>query len=433
MFGRPKKSDGFEWHKYIRTSVRLRRERRRERVLEARRLAAEQAQAAGVALAQGSRAAGAALAQGSLIAGSAIAEGSKVAGAAAWAAALSGLAALGRGLLLAGAWALSIAAGRRLAIAAQPLTARLAQPNIGGPVAIAGAIALGIGIGRVRGSGLDGEAMVTLAIGALLLAASLPLLTNLLGLRMPSLALARLGVSPQTALTGAGVAAVALALAWIATGSHTPLADLGGGKPAAASLQGRAEAVAGDVLRVGNATVRLAGIEAPESQQSCGPPNRRSRCGAAARAALARLVDGRAVTCTTSGTDATGRPLAFCKRGNLDINAELVRQGHVFAETGLFASYASHEREARSAKAGVWASGDVERPAEFRAKLWEEAKRRAPDGCPIKGRITGGARIYVLPWSPDYERGRIQKARGERWFCSEQEAVAAGWKPAVRG
>ena len=185
---------------------------------------------------------------------------------------------------------------------------------------------------------------------------------------MPSLALARFGVSPQTALTGVGVAAVAVVLAWIATGSQTPLADLGSGKPAVAPLQGRAEAVAGDLLRVGGTTVRLAGIEAPESQQACGTPNRRSRCAAAARTALARLVEGRAVSCTASGADSTGRPLATCKRGNLDINAELVRQGHVFAESGLFASYTGLEREARAAKAGVWATGEAERPAEFRAK-----------------------------------------------------------------
>ena len=110
-----------------------------------------------------------------------------------------------------------------------------------------------------------------------------------------------------------------------------------------------------------------------------------------------------------------------------------MRQGHAFAASGLFASYSGLEREARTAKAGMWAGGEAERPSEFRAKVWEEAKRRAPDGCPIKGLVTGRERVYVLPWSPDYERGRIQKARGERWFCSEQEALAAGWKPAVRG
>ena len=200
MFGRPKKPDGFEWHKYIRTSIRLRRERRRERVLDARRAAAEQAHAAGAALAQGSRAAGAALAQGS-----------RAAGAAAWAGALSGLGTAWLVAQAAGelAWSAALAARRRLAIWAQPLTVWLARPNIGGPIALAGAIALGTGIGRARGAGLDGEVLITLTIGFVLLAASLPLLSSLIGLRMPSLA--RLGVSPRTACIGVAVAAIAMA------------------------------------------------------------------------------------------------------------------------------------------------------------------------------------------------------------------------------
>jgi len=149
--------------------------------------------------------------------------------------------------------------------------------------------------------------------------------------------------------------------------------------------------------------------------------------------ALGKLVNGRTLACTVSGSDSAGRPLATCTRGQLDIGGELVRQGHAFAGSGLFAGYAGFERQARHSKLGIWAAGDVERPAEFRAKVWDEAKRRAPDGCPIKGLVTGEGRVYVLPWSPDYDRGRIQKVRGERWFCSEREAEAAGFKPAARG
>jgi endonuclease YncB( thermonuclease family) len=266
-----------------------------------------------------------------------------------------------------------------------------------------------------------------------LLIASWPLLSSVTGLRMPSAA--RLGITPRMGLVAVMVAVLAAGLAWFVKGGRAGLGSLAsqlpaiGGKP----LEGRAHALAGDLVRVAGTTVRLAGIEAPERQQACGTGGRRQACGAAARAALGRLVDGRALSCTLSGTDAAGRPLGSCARGKLDINGELVRNGHVFAEGGLFASYASLEREARAAKAGVWAAGEPERPSEYRAKVWEEAKRRAPDGCPIKGRITGGSRVYVLPWSPEYERGRVQKARGERWFCSEQEAVAAGWKPAESG
>jgi hypothetical protein len=35
-----------------------------------------------------------------------------------------------------------------------------------------------------------------------------------------------------------------------------------------------------------------------------------------------------------------------------------------------------------------------------------------------------------MPWSPWYARVKIDVSRGERWFCSEAEALAAGWRPA---
>jgi hypothetical protein len=38
----------------------------------------------------------------------------------------------------------------------------------------------------------------------------------------------------------------------------------------------------------------------------------------------------------------------------------------------------------------------------------------------------------VVPGTADYERGRVQTARGGRWFCSEREAVSAGFKAASR-
>ncbi len=59
----------------------------------------------------------------------------------------------------------------------------------------------------------------------------------------------------------------------------------------------------------------------------------------------------------------------------------------------------------------------------------------APDGCVIKGAVTKNGRIYHMPWSPWYDKVRIDDdpaKRGERrWFCSEAEAEAAGWRPAI--
>ena len=52
-----------------------------------------------------------------------------------------------------------------------------------------------------------------------------------------------------------------------------------------------------------------------------------------------------------------------------------------------------------------------------------------PPNCRIKGNISAGDRVYHTPDSPYYARTQIDPAQGERWFCSEQEAQAAGWRP----
>ena len=57
-------------------------------------------------------------------------------------------------------------------------------------------------------------------------------------------------------------------------------------------------------------------------------------------------------------------------------------------------------------------------------------KRRSDKGqCRIKGEIgAAGERIYHLPGGSRYELTDIDPAQGERWFCTEADAQAAGWK-----
>lgn len=52
--------------------------------------------------------------------------------------------------------------------------------------------------------------------------------------------------------------------------------------------------------------------------------------------------------------------------------------------------------------------------------------------CNIKGNVSinSGERIYHLPGQHYYEATKISPQYGERWFCSEQEARAAGWRKA---
>ncbi|WP_456639587.1 sunset domain-containing protein [Bradyrhizobium sp. USDA 10063] len=43
-----------------------------------------------------------------------------------------------------------------------------------------------------------------------------------------------------------------------------------------------------------------------------------------------------------------------------------------------------------------------------------------------------GERIYHLPGQPGYRHIDMTKGLGERWFRSEAEAEATGWRKAAR-
>ncbi|MFA5957214.1 thermonuclease family protein [Hyphomicrobium sp.] len=223
-----------------------------------------------------------------------------------------------------------------------------------------------------------------------------------------------------------------------ADGISAPVLDISTGAPDAShqvtisnEISGSAAALTGDTMRVDGALVRLAGIEAPESTQPCYRTNgRRWNCASTARSGLNTIVRGQKVTCTPSGQDDSGRTLAHCLiGGGKDIATELVQAGYVFAtDTSFFSSLGGEESTARDAKRGIW-QGEVVRPQDWRAQAWESAKRDAPDGCPIKGVVRSSAKIYALPWSDVYAKARVRQERGERWFCSEDDAKAAGFAP----
>jgi len=57
-----------------------------------------------------------------------------------------------------------------------------------------------------------------------------------------------------------------------------------------------------------------------------------------------------------------------------------------------------------------------------------QAAREARGVCQIKGDIgPDGERLYHRPGESSYGLVWINEAKGERWFCSVEEAEAAGW------
>jgi hypothetical protein len=52
--------------------------------------------------------------------------------------------------------------------------------------------------------------------------------------------------------------------------------------------------------------------------------------------------------------------------------------------------------------------------------------------CRIKGNISKHGRVYHVPGSSSYDQIQIDESKGERWFCTEEEARAAGWRAPPR-
>lgn len=200
---------------------------------------------------------------------------------------------------------------------------------------------------------------------------------------------------------------------------------------ARSALSGPARVVDGDTIEIAGERVRLEGIDAPETAQTCSRRDTGSwPCGKAAAEALERLVAGAKATCEDHGTDKYGRMLGVCQVAGRDINAEMVREGYAWAFVKYSRSYVREEAEARALHAGIW-QGDAEPAWVYRAKQWAGAEETAPQGCAIKGNVTARGHIYHMPWSPWYAKVRVDERKGERWFCSESEASAAGWRPAA--
>jgi len=109
----------------------------------------------------------------------------------------------------------------------------------------------------------------------------------------------------------------------------------------------------GDTIRIGATRVRLWGIDAPETTQSC--DDNHYPAGLLATVQLARLMSGHKIECEDRGKDRYGRTIGLCRADGVDVSAEMVRQGWAWAFLRYSSDYVAQEREAREAKRGVYA------------------------------------------------------------------------------
>ncbi len=489
MFGWRRKNDGFEWHEYVRTTILIRRKARKEKIGEVRQAALDGLASAGQrgveAGANGLKAAGQGLSGAAKTSSNIVVRWSQ--DAVSWL--REGLKRLWRDALpsmMVGtrtilgfvtrslgqfarwtyeALALVGRAGGRvfgsLASSLGSVIAPMARPELALPVGVISLAAAAGAVGDVLVHGLS-----PLFFGALLLSSLAgafaiscvwdhggSAVAHRLGfdrlmdwifhiwpedISFRELSFRRFGI-PAGVLAGAGVIGFLFfsgvpfpSLEWFESSntSSSTGQSVKHASGAQSTVQGRAKSLSGDQLRIQGTVIKLSGIEAPELNQRCVRQNGTTwRCGNSALRALQRITGRHKVVCKLGATKSSGLREGTCRIGKKDIAAELVRKGFVFATAGFFSTYASQEAQARAQKLELW-RGKALRPKDFRKQLWNIAAQKSPNGCPVKGSILSSlGKVYLMPWSRKYDRTRIRTKRGERWFCSEQEALDAGWKP----
>lgn len=192
--------------------------------------------------------------------------------------------------------------------------------------------------------------------------------------------------------------------------------------------------------------VRYIGINTPETKH----PSKGVECfGPEASKFNTQLVKGKTITMEkdVSDTDRYGRLLRYIYVDDLFVNLELVKQGYAYSSS--YPPDVKHqdrlreaESYARSNKLGLWndcqektnttTTEQTPQPTVTQITTPEpEVAEPTITECNIKGNISNsGEKIYHYPGCASYTRTKIDESKGERWFCTKEEAVAAEWREA---
>ena len=214
------------------------------------------------------------------------------------------------------------------------------------------------------------------------------------------------------------------------------------------------DAIDGDTLRIRLADgtvdkVRIIGIDTPETVD----PRKAVQCfGTEGSARMASLVKGKTITLVRNPAedrDVYQRLLRYIDLDGTDIGAGMIAHGYAFSYKTYphprLAEYNALEKSARSASKGLWgtcpASGGEERASRpSQTTQAQESSMPVPvaapvpittQQCAIKGNISAkGEKIYHMLGCGSYKQTVIDESKGERWFCTEDDAQAAGWRKA---
>ncbi len=201
--------------------------------------------------------------------------------------------------------------------------------------------------------------------------------------------------------------------------------------------------------------VRYLGIEVPHGEL----PGRPGRLVSEQALEFNRfLVDGRTVELERDGLDAddAGRLLRYVYVNGEMVNEALLSNGYAVVSDAAPAflrrdGFLATEDFARQGLRGVWEPAQSAKAAEdepqARPAVQEFSGGTLPSAPGSGGRVTcdfsgtdeqlikgnydsrTGERTYHVPGGFFYATTVVTESDGDRWFCTEQEALLAGWKP----
>lgn len=206
--------------------------------------------------------------------------------------------------------------------------------------------------------------------------------------------------------------------------------------------------VDGDTVKINldgkTTTLRLIGLDTPETVD----PRKPVQCfGVEASNKAKELLSGKKVRIENDSTqgnlDKYGRTLAYIYlEDGTFYNKYMIEQGYAHEYTydlpyKYQAEFKNAEKDAKSKQLGLWSpntcNGDTTtESSSITQTTTASTTNTGSNSCTIKGNISStGEKIYHVIGCGSYTKTVIDESKGEKWFCTEQEAISAGWRKAL--
>jgi len=181
-----------------------------------------------------------------------------------------------------------------------------------------------------------------------------------------------------------------------------------------------AKIIDGDTIELsGGKIIRYIGIDTPELAKG----KSENQCFAQqAKEINENLIKNKKVTIETDENemDRFGRTLAYVFLDDLFVNQYLLEIGA-----------GKHQQDTVNIKYQSMLTDAADKAHNQKTGLWQNCAPNPEEGCLVKGNLDkNDHRWYHLPEFRHYQTTQINLSNGDQWFCTEQEAIDAGFEKA---